>query len=86
MHGCEKARGSLFVAMDELDRVVAQLLSTAEFSRQVADRYLGPPQAEGALAEKGHDDSNVLARLASMIQRLDKATGIIDYNLNRLSE
>lgn len=89
MHGCEQAprpTGSFFSVLEDLERAASQLPATAEFSRQVANRYLGAPHAEGALSSEKADDSNVINRLVELTRRIDAALGTINYNLNRLSE
>ena len=92
MHGCERAQrptGSFFSVLEDLERAASQLPATAEFSRQVANRYLGPPELSGSLAEgepKEPDDSNVVRRLVALTRRIDDAASAIEYSLNRLSE
>ena len=92
MYGCEEAprpTGSFFSVLEDLERAASQLPATAEFSRQVANRYLGPPELSGSLAEgesKELEDANVVRRLRTLVKRIDNATGAINYNLNRLSE
>ena len=81
--------GSLFTALDELERAASRLPATAEYSAQVANRYLGPPAEVGCCSDarpKEPDDSNVVRRLAALTRRIDDAASAIEYHLNRLSE
>ena len=84
-----RALGSLFNALDDLERAASRLPSTAEYSAQVANRYLGPPAEVGCCSDarpKEPDDANVVRRLVALTRRIDDAASGIEYNLNRLSE
>ena len=83
-----RALGSLFNALDDLERAASRLPSTAEYSALVANRYLGPPEEMGCsdAKPKEPDDSNVVRRLVALTRRIDDAASAIEYNLNRLSE
>ena len=84
-----RALGSLFNALDDLERAASRLPSTAEYSALVANRYLGPPEEMGCCSDarpEEPDDSNVVRRLVALTRRIDDAANIIEYNLNRLSE
>ena len=84
-----RALGSLFNALDDLERAASRLPSTAEYSAQVANRYLGPPAEVGCCSDaktKEPDDPNVVRRLVALTRRIDDAASAIEYNLNRLSE
>ena len=84
-----RPQGSLFTVLEDLERVASRLPSTAEYSAQVANRYLGPPAEVGCCSDarpKEPDDSNVVRRLAALTRRIDDAASAIEYNLNRLSE
>ena len=84
-----RPQGSLFTVLDDLERAASRLPATAEFSAQVANRYLGPPADVGCCKEqhpKEPDDANVARRLVALARRIDDAASAIDYNLNRLSE
>ena len=80
--------GSLFTALDELERAASRLPATADYSAQVANRYLGPPAELGCSDARPAepDDSNVVRRLVALTRRIDDAANAIEYNLNRLSE
>ena len=92
MHGCEQAPRltvSFFSVLKDLERAASRLPATAEFSAQVANRYLGPPAGEECCKDqrpKEPDDSNAIRRLVALTRRIDDAASAIDYNLNRLSE
>ena len=80
---------SLFSALEDLESTASRLPVTAEFSRQVANRYLGPPQTSGELRgadPKEPEDAHVVRRLNVLARKIDQAASQIDYNLNRLSE
>lgn len=83
-----RALGSLFNALDDLERAASRLPSTAEYAALVANRYLGPPAEMGCsdAKPKEPDDSNVVRRLVALTRRIDDAANTIEYNLNRLSE
>ena len=84
-----RPQGSLFTVLEDLERVASWLPATAEFSAQVANRYLGPP-ADAECCKGQHpkepDDADVARRLVALARRIDDAASAIDYNLNRLSE
>lgn len=83
-----RPQGSLFTVLEDLERVASRLPTTAEYSAQVANRYLGPPAEVGCCSERSKepDDSNVVRRLVALTRRIDDAASAIEYNLNRLSE
>ena len=84
-----RPQGSLFSVLEELEMAVSRLPTVADYSTQVAHRYLGPPKETDCGKEqrsKEPDDSNVVRRLIALTRRIDDAASTIEYNLNRLSE
>lgn len=79
---------SLFSALEELEQAVSDMRITADYVQQVADRYLGPPDAIGCAEKppKEPEDATALRRIRKMISHLSEAGRSINYNLNRLSE